>query len=164
MLKIKIKRFDGDINIPSHIGGSERSCWMDLQASQIQSYSKEELPWQLGEGGELYFQYNAGDEFRIMTGIGMELPKGYEAVTAPRGSMYKQYGFIQVNSTGVVDESFKGDGDEWFIPVLALKDGQIFYGDRFAQFRIQEKMDEVEFVEVDRLGEINRGGFGESGR
>ena len=36
-------------------------------------------------------------------------------------------------------------------------------GDKIAQFRIVEKMPEIEFEEVEQLGNSDRGGFGSTG-
>ena len=46
-------------------------------------------------------------------GIAMKLPRGFEAHIAP--STFKNFGIIQVNSVGVIDESYKGNDDQWFI-------------------------------------------------
>ncbi|AVI45280.1 dUTP diphosphatase [Bacillus licheniformis] len=82
----------------------------------------------------------------------MELPEGYEAHVVPRSSTYKNFGIIQTNSMGVIDESYKGDDDFWFFPAYAQRDTEIKKGDRICQFRIMEKMPAVELVEVDHLG------------
>jgi dUTP pyrophosphatase len=93
----------------------------------------------------------------------MELPKGFEAHIAPRSSTFKNYGLLQTNSVGIVDESYKGDGDQWFMPVLAMRGGKISRGDRICQFRIAEKMPEIFFEEKTYLDAKNRGGHGSSG-
>ena len=53
---------------------------------------------------------------------------------------------------GVIDESYKGDNDQWFFPAYALRDTVIEFNDRICQFRIMEKMPAVELIEVDHLG------------
>lgn len=90
----------------------------------------------------------------------MELPEGYEAHVVPRSSTYKNFGVIQTNSMGVIDESYKGDDDFWLFPAYALRDTEIKKGDRICQFRIMKKMPTIELVEVDHLGNENRGGHG----
>ncbi len=37
----------------------------------------------------------------------MELPEGYEAHIVPRGSTFKNFGIIETNSMGIIDESYK---------------------------------------------------------
>lgn len=96
----------------------------------------------------------------IPLGISMQLPEGYEAHVAPRSSTFGKFGIIQTNSMGVIDESYKGDDDQWKFPALALRETFIPANTRIAQFRIMKKQPELEFIEVDGLGNNNRGGFG----
>ncbi len=93
-------------------------------------------------------------------GIAMELPKGYEAIVAPRSSTYKKYGIVQTNSIGVIDNSYCGDNDQWRMPVYFTQDVVIPKGSRIAQFRIQAKQPEINFITVESLGNTDRGGFG----
>ena len=103
-------------------------------------------------------------EFKIIPlGIAMEIPRGYEAHLAPRSSAFKKWGIIQTNSIGVIDNSYSGDNDEWGMPVIAMRDTKINKNDRICQFRIVESQPEIEFVEVDTLGNADRGGFGSTG-
>ena len=55
-------------------------------------------------------------------GVAMELPAGYEAHIAPRSSTFKNYGILQTNGVGVVDQSYCGDGDQWHMPAYATRD------------------------------------------
>lgn len=122
----------------------EQGDWIDLRAA---------------EEAEL----KAGDFRLISLGISVALPAGYEAHVAPRSSTFKNWGIIQTNSVGVIDESYSGDGDVWKMPVYATRDTVIHFGDRICQFRIVEKMPAVELREVDSLGGADRGGFGSTG-
>lgn len=99
----------------------------------------------------------------IPLGFSLKLPEGYEAHLAPRSSTFSKWGIIQTNSVGVIDESYCGDADEWKMPVLAVRDTEIHYGDKIGQFRIVKKMPEVEFLEVSELSGTARGGFGSTG-
>jgi dUTP pyrophosphatase len=122
----------------------EKGDWIDLRSAQNISYK-------------------AGDFIKLPLGVAMSLPFGYEAHIAPRGSMFKNFGVIQVNSPGVVDESYRGNDDQWFIPLYALRDGHITFNDRICQFRIVKKMEEVNIVTVEELKAPNRGGHGSTG-
>lgn len=103
-------------------------------------------------------------EFRIISlGISMKLPDGYEAQLAPRSSTFKKWGIIQVNSVGVIDNSYSGDNDIWGMPVLAIRPTHIAKGDRIAQFRIVKKMPDISFEEAEHLDGPDRGGFGSTG-
>lgn len=105
----------------------------------------------------------AGDQQFIMLGVSMELPEGYEAIVAPRSSTYKNFGVIQTNVPGIIDNSFKGD-DEWGFSALAMRDTAIKDGDRICQFRIQKNQPPIEFEEVESLGNPSRGGWGSTGK
>jgi dUTP pyrophosphatase len=94
----------------------------------------------------------------------MELPKGYEAHIVPRSSTYKNFGIIQTNSMGIVDETYCGDNDQWFFPAYALRDTVIEVDDRICQFRIMEHQPELEFDVVASLGNDDRGGIGSTGK
>ena len=104
-------------------------------------------------------------EFKLISlGVSMQLPNGYEAHIAPRSSTYKNFKIIQANSLGIVDESYCGDSDIWFYPVIATENTQIHKNDRICQFRIVKKQPTIEFTVVDSLNNKNRGGFGSTGK
>ena len=121
-----------------------KSDWIDLRAAE-----------------EVHFEKG---EFKLIPlGIAVKLPEGYEAHVAPRSSTYKNFGLLQVNSVGVVDSSYCGDHDEWFVPMLATREVTVHEGDRICQFRIMRKQPELEFEEAETLGGEDRGGFGSTG-
>ena len=105
----------------------------------------------------------AGDFKLINLGISMQLPEGYEAHMVPRSSTYKNFGIIQTNHQAVIDESYCGDNDQWFYPAYALRDTVINVNDRICQFRIVEKQPNIDFEEVEILGNEDRGGIGSTG-
>lgn len=103
-------------------------------------------------------------EFKLIPlGVAMELPKGYEALVAPRSSTFKNFRIIQTNGVGVVDSSYCGDQDQWFMPVLAVEDTVIKKNDRVCQFRIQKSNPIINFIRVNHLNHDNRGGHGSTG-
>lgn len=104
-----------------------------------------------------------GEYMLIPLGIAMEIPEGYEAHIAPRSSTFKHYGILQTNSVGVIDNSYCGDNDEWCFPAYATRQTTIEKGERICQFRIIKKQPEIEFQEVETLGNPDRGGFGSTG-
>jgi dUTP pyrophosphatase len=106
----------------------------------------------------------AGEYKMIPLGVAMELPMGYEALVAPRSSTFNKYGIILVNSIGVIDESYHGDGDEWHFLAYAICDTYIPKNERICQFRIIEHQPDIEMVEVETLGNADRGGIGSTGR
>lgn len=119
--------------------------WIDLRASVGGAFKK-------------------GDFALIDLGVSMRLPEGYEAHIAPRSSTFKHWGVFQVNSVGVIDNSFSGTNDVWKMPCLFTRDTVIEPNDRICQFRIVKKMEPVSFTEVTELDNTDRGGFGSSGK
>lgn len=111
---------------------------------------------------ELYLQ--KGKVYAIPLGVAMELPEGYEAIMAPRSSTFKHWGILAANSIGVIDESYKGDDDEWHFLALATRDARIAKNERICQFRIIEHQPTLRLVEVESLDNENRGGIGSTGR
>ena len=141
-MEVKIKYFTDKIDKIKYIAG--KSDWMDLRCAED-------------------IELKAGDFRLIPLGVGMKLPEGYEAHVVPRSSTFKNFGLIQVNSMGIVDESYCGDNDQWFWPALATRDVTVHVNDRICQFRIMEHQPAFNFVEVEKLGENDRGGFGSTG-
>ena len=104
-----------------------------------------------------------GQYYEIPLGIAVELPAGYSAVIAPRSSTFKKWGIIQVDSIGIIDESFCGDADEWVFPALAMRKTHIHKNDRICQFRVIKQSDYIDVKVVEHLDNPNRGGFGTTG-
>lgn len=105
-------------------------------------------------------------QFRMVSlGVSMQLPEGYEALVLPRSSTFRKYGVILVNSMGIIDESYCGDNDVWQFLALAVNgDTLIPKNERICQFRIIEHQPQIEFEEVEELGNKDRGGIGSTGR
>lgn len=141
-MKVYIKYFTEDVIPVEKISTGD---WIDLRAAAD-------------------VEFRAGELKLIPLGVGMILPEGYEAHIAPRSSTYKNFGIIQTNSIGVVDNSYCGDEDEWKMAAYALRDTLIRKNDRICQFRIMEKQPEIEFETVEHLRETSRGGFGSTGK
>lgn len=145
-VSIEIKYFDhGDK--PIRIGQANRSDWVDL-------YVAEDV---VIPGKKQAF---------IPLGVGMILPRNYEAIIAPRSSTFKNYGIVQTNSIGVIDNSYSGDEDEWKMPVYNVHDVNVTIprGARICQFRLVKNQPKITFKDVDRLHQISRGGFGSTGK
>ena len=108
-------------------------------------------------------ELKAGEFKLISLGVSMKLPEGYEAHIVPRSSTYKNFGVIQTNHCGIVDNSYSGTNDVWKFPAKAERDTVIHENDRICQFRIVEKQPEIEFTVVEHLKSKNRGGLGSTG-
>lgn len=143
-MEIKIKYFDNELKEIDFVE-CKKSDWIDLR-------SAEEI------------ELKAGEFKLISLGVAIQLPKRYEAHIVPRSSTFKNFGIIQTNHCGIIDESYCGDNDIWKFPAYALRDTIIHKNDRICQFRIVEKMPRVSFVKVEELGNDDRGGFGSTGK
>ncbi len=139
---IRVRYLDPEAEPLRFIEG--KSDWVDLRAAR-----------------QIHFE--AGEFRLIPLGIAVALPEGYEAHVAPRSSTFKNFGLLQVNGVGVVDSSYCGDNDEWFVPMLATRPVTVEKGDRICQFRIMKKQPELEFITVEHLVGEDRGGFGSTG-
>lgn len=143
MFEIKIKYFDKDMPKLEFIEG--KSDWIDLRSA-------------------IEVELKKGEYKLIPLGVAMQLPEGYEAYVVPRSGTFKNFRIIQTNGQGVIDESFCGDNDQWFYPAYALEDTVIRKYDRICQFRIQKKMPEFQFIEVETMQNEDRGSHGSTGK
>ncbi len=140
-MQIKIKYFTDQIDKLTIITQGD---WIDLRSAET-------------------IALKAGDFKLIPLGVAMQLPAGYEAHIVPRSSSFKNWGILQTNSIGIIDNSYCGDNDQWLMPVYATRDTIINQNDRICQFRIVANQPSIEFTEVDSLDSQGRGGFGSTG-
>ena len=61
----------------------EKGDWIDLRSRETVQFA----PW---------------NYYEIPLGVAMKLPDGYEAIIAPRSSLFKKYGLLQTNGLGIV--------------------------------------------------------------
>lgn len=138
---IKIKYHNENID---KIKSIDNGDWIDLRAAET-------------------VVLKAGDSKLISLGVSMKLPDGYEAHIVPRSSTFKNFGVIQTNHMGIVDNSYSGTNDVWKFSAYALRDTTINENDRICQFRIIKKMPTIHFDTVETLDPTDRGGFGSTG-
>lgn len=139
---IKVRYLSDKIEKLDYIAG--KSDWIDLRCA-------EDVDLKQGE-------------FRLIPlGVAIQLPVGYEGHIIPRSSTFKNFGVIQANHMGLIDESYCGDNDQWYFPAIAMRDTAIHAGERICQFRIVEHQPRLNFVAVETLGNSDRGGFGSTG-
>ncbi|MCR5104774.1 MAG: deoxyuridine 5'-triphosphate nucleotidohydrolase [Eubacterium sp.] len=109
------------------------------------------------------YHLKQGDFQLINLGISVRIPEGYELIIAPRSSTFKNFGVLQTNGIGIVDNSYNTSKDILMMPVLAMRDTVIHVNDRICQFRIQRNQPQITFEEVEILEGNSRGGFGSTG-
>ena len=176
-LKIKVKVLIPNMELPKVINKGE---WVDLRSAEeikLTGPRAETLRRRKRNTPNEDSFRDVNFEFTLIPlGIAMKLPEGYEAIIAPRSSSFKNYGIIQANSIGIIDNSYSGNSDEWMLPVISFKNITINKGDRVCQFRIQLSQKAtiwqkikwllssgIELEEVDDLNSNNRSGFGSTG-
>ena len=140
---IQIKYFHPEMEKLTYIDG--KSDWIDLRCARRMELKK-------------------GDFALIPLGVAMALPAGYEAHVVPRSSTFKTWGLLQTNSMGVVDYTYRGDGDQWRMPAYATRDVTIEKNARICQFRIMKNQPRLTFTKVEHLDGPDRGGFGSTGK
>lgn len=174
-LKIKVKVLtEGCMPEINPIGD-----WIDLRAADNYEFKAPQsgVLKRTQVNGETESHRNVTFDYKLLKlGVAMELPKGFEAQVLPRSSTYKNFGIICANSKGIIDYFYKGNNDEWRFPALVIRDTTISKGDRICQFRIVLSQKAtmwqkikwlfssgVELVQVDKLENKDRNGFGSTG-
>ena len=141
-LEIKIKFHDDELIKPEKISKGDL---IDLRAAED-------------------VEMKAGDSKLISLGVSMKLPEGWKAQIYPRSSTFKNFGIIQANSVGQIDNSYSGTNDIWKFPAIALRDTVIHKNDRICQFEIVPIQPPIKFTEVQVLDDEDRGGIGSTGK
>lgn len=153
-LKIYVKRFDKTVELPTV---NPKGDWVDL-------YSSVDI------------DIKRGERMLVDLGIAIVKPSGCEGWLAVRSSTFKTWKVMQANPIGIMDQPYEGEEDHWMLNVIAFEDTHISKGDKIAQFRIAPSQKAsvidklnwlfsqgIEIVEVDKVGDSSRGGFGTTG-
>lgn len=176
-MKIKVLRINKNIELPKII---KKGDWIDLRLSNEVSFKApyaKTLHRRKNDNEEIDRTRGIVFDTKLLNlGIAMQLPKGFEAYVVSRSGLFKNYGLVLLNSIGIIDNSYNGNGDEWKANVLGLKDVTIPEGDRLFQFRIAlsqkatiwQKIkwffsNGIKIEEVDSLNNNNRNGIGSTG-
>ncbi len=145
MVKILVKKFDKNIELPSYktFGASG----MDLVAFikkkiTISPYNKATIP----------------------TGISLVIPKNYEIQIRPRSGLAAKKGISVLNTPGTIDSDYRGEIKIILIN-LSKKPFIVKSGDRIAQM-ILCPVAKIKLKEVKNLPKTSRGkaGFGSTGK
>lgn len=141
-MNILYRLFDGG-EVPECHNGS----WFDLKSNAT-------------------IEYAAGDYVQIPLGIAMKLSPGMEGWLLPRSSLFKKTGLLIANGMGIIDPSYCGNDDQWFLCAYATRFGKIERGDRICQFRLMPAMtswEKINLVQCTKLPDDDRGGIGSTG-
>ena len=175
------ERTDDDGNIILHVKDKDGVIWgvcsshVELADDALEikiKFHNDELikPEKISKGDLIDLraaedvEMKAGDFKLISLGVSMKLPEGWKAQMYPRSSTFKNFGIIQANSVGQIDNSYSGTNDIWKFPAIALRDTVIHKNDRICQFEIVPIQPPVKFTEVQVLDDEDRGGIGSTGK
>lgn len=90
----------------------------------------------------------------------VSIPEGYCGKLYARSSLYKKTGLMLINSVGIIDNDYCGDGDELKAQLFNLGEPtSIKAGQRICQL-VVSKIDKPDLVEVETMESADRGGFG----
>lgn len=144
-MNIKIKKLNENAIIPTR--GSEYAAGVDL-------YACIDKP----------IEIQPHETVKIGTGLAMELPDGYFGAMFARSGLATKQGLRPANCVGCCDSDYRGD---YIVPLHNDTDFPqiVTPGERIAQLVIMPYLP-VEFVEVDKLTDTERGsgGFGHTGK
>jgi dUTP pyrophosphatase len=144
MLKVKIVRLNKQALLPvyatAHAAGMDVSACIDEPVT-IEPFTTALIP----------------------SGFALELPEGYEAQLRPRSGLALRSMISLPNTPATIDADYRGE-----VKVILINYGKesfiVNHGDRIAQM-VVAKVEQVHFVEVEKLGSTVRGqgGFGHTG-
>ncbi|WP_280445061.1 dUTP diphosphatase [Nocardia brasiliensis] len=105
-----------------------------------------------------------GERALVGTGLAIALPVGTVGLIHPRSGLAAKAGLSVVNTPGTVDAGYRGEIKVCLINHDPRTPIELRRGDRIAQLLVQ-RVELVDFVEVDLLDETSRGagGYGSSG-
>lgn len=143
MSKIKIKRFDRTLPLPEY--KTAGAAGFDMVARKTVNIA----PGTVG-----YIPLN----------IAIATPNNHFLIVAARSSTHK-LGLMPIHGIGIGDSDFRGDGDEYKMPLLNFtkKTVAIAKGTRIAQ-GIFAKFVKASWHEVKNMKAKTRGGFGSTGK
>ena len=167
MMEVKIRKIRENSKLPEAHNG----CWADTYVSKIGTvspdeggrYNYDQIVW-FDENKHDTIYYSKDDVVIVKLGFALQLPPNHELHLLPRSSTFKNTGLLLTNSMGIGDTSYCGNKDEYSCMFFATRAGEVSIGQRIVQIRIEESMaDKFAFVEVEDLGNPDRGGFGSTG-
>lgn len=168
MMDVKIRKIRENSILPEAHNGN----WCDAYVSKIGTvspdeggrYNYDEVVW-YDENKHDTIHYVKDDVVIVQLGFALQLPPNHELHLLPRSSTFKNTGLLLTNSMGIGDTSYCGETDEYSCMFFATRAGEVSIGQRIVQIRIEESMgDKFNFVEVEKLGNPDRGGFGSTGK
>lgn len=144
-MQLKIKKFHPDARLPVY--ASANAAGADLFACM----------------NEEFIVLSVGERKLVSTGLGIEIPPGFEIQIRPRSGLALKEGVTVLNAPGTIDADYRG-----VIGVLLYNAGNrpfsILQGDRIAQM-VLAPIVQIKPVLTEELASTERGagGFGSTG-
>lgn len=159
---IKVKKLHKDAKIPKRKGDVNTSAFIDLSTADVLVLGIDNTDYTAvtSTGKVKQVAYAEGDTVILKTGLAIKLPEGTYAELLPRSSTFRKTGLILTNGTGIIDNAYCGEEDEWMAMFYATRDGFLTIGEDYLQFRVVNNMKEYTVEEVEHLESISRGGYG----
>lgn len=141
---LKYRRFDS--NIPTLFKEDVGNAGFDL-------FARLDEPVVI-EPGEIGF---------VPLNVATEIPIGIVGFLFQRSSTFRKWGVRLTNGVGVIDASFRGDGDEWGAEFQNMTNETVTIknGDKICQ-AVFIQVAPISPIEVPELGNSDRGGYGTS--
>src|SRR3989338_3661486 len=141
-MKVKIKRIDKKLPLPKY--ETSGAVAFDLLAR----VDSEIAPHSIG---------------RVPANIVVEIPEGFMLLVKDRSSTSARKGLLC--AVGFVDQDYCGDEDEITMQFYNFKDEPVLIkkGERIGQAAFVAIAANFEWLEVEKTGRDNRGGFGSTG-
>ena len=141
--KVPIKRFDKNIPLPEY--KTKGAAGFDLSARISCAIPPRTIAY-------------------VPLNVAIEPPEGYFVLLAARSSLHKR-GLMSANGIGIIDRDYSGNADEYTAVLYNYTDEEVTVavGDRIMQGVFVPHV-QANFQEVEDMGNLNRGGFGTTGR
>jgi dUTP pyrophosphatase len=143
MVQVSIRRLDPELPVPSY---AHRG---DAGADLVTAVDVTLAP---------------GERVLVPTGVALALPDGYAGFVHPRSGLASRCGLSIVNAPGTIDSGYRGEVKVVLVNHDPTTPVRLHRGDRIAQLVVQ-RVETVDFVEVESLPETERGagGYGSTG-
>lgn len=167
--KVRIKKVRPSAKLPVKNNGNWYDCdtsaiWIVRRGILENTFNANVFEFAQRCNTSMVVRYKKGDVLILGLGFAADLGDGWEGHLIPRSSTFTKKGLILTNSVGLIDSTYNGDGDEWKAVFYATRGGSIKIHDRLTQITIQKSNREIDFEEVDELGNPDRGGYGSTGQ
>jgi len=142
-MKVRIKRIDKDLPLP--IYQTSGSVAFDILCRTDTTIAPKSIA-------------------RIPGNIIIKVPEGYALILALRSSAPSKKSLMKPHGIGIFDNDYCGEEDEMIVQVYNFSDSpvEVKRGERIAQAMLV-KIEKADLVEVDKMDDESRGGFGSTG-